>query len=172
MICRRLAVLTVVVVATLGTQPASASAIQTLDITEYSSTNLTAVLNGTTNLSVTPQPGGDAWFFQLVGISEGEQNWLEPDNSGNLNEVATGDIETNGVVEVFSDKTFPGLMSLTDGTPDTTTWTLNGQPLSVTFHDLGDTANGVPDTGSTVSLVVLALAALFGATRLRSFRVA
>ncbi len=47
--------------------------------------------------------------------------------------------------------------------------TSNGGPISVTFFDNGDAATA-PDTGSTFGLFVLALTALFGATRFRAPR--
>ena len=42
----------------------------------------------------------------------------------------------------------------------------NGLPINMTFFDNAATAEGaVPDTGSTVGLLTLSLAALLGATR-------
>ena len=46
--------LAIAIVAALVTQPVHATAINTLVITENSSTSLTALLNGTTSLTVTP----------------------------------------------------------------------------------------------------------------------
>jgi hypothetical protein len=61
-------------------------------------------------------------------------------------------------LEVISDFG-PAIFALPDGTPDTTTFTLNGNPLSVTFFDKGDVTTA-PDTGTTGSLLGLSLMGL------------
>src|SRR5689334_19193460 len=80
----------VVAVASL-TQPLRAGAIDTLVITENSSTSLTAVLNGTTSLTVTPGMA-DHWTISLNGVSSSApfpgHVWFEPDGSGLFNQVA------------------------------------------------------------------------------------
>ena len=66
--------LMIAITAALVTQPMRAGAIDTLVITELSSTSLTALLttpSGTTSLTVTPDPfaAADIWFIALLGIS-------------------------------------------------------------------------------------------------------
>jgi hypothetical protein len=143
----------IAIAAALVTQPVRATAIQTLVITEFSSTSLTATLNGNA-LGVT-NPGADLWFIALNGIasSAGEQFWTEPDASGTLN-IVQARVDR---IAVLSDQVLTG--GLADGTPDTTTFTLNGGALSVTFFDKGDVATA-PDTGMTASLFGLSLAGL------------
>ena len=161
--------LAIAIVAALVTQPVRATAINTLVITENSSTSLTALLNGTTSLTVTPN-GADEWFVALAGIGPStEQFWTEPDASGTLNLVQAQPALNR--ISVVSDLVLQGISGLADGTPDTTTFTLNGGALSVTFFDKGDVA-AAPDTGSTLGLLSLSVVALLGVTRLRFLQLA
>jgi hypothetical protein len=156
----------IAIAAALVTQPVRAVAITNfLVITENNSTSLTATLNGNA-LGVT-NPGADLWFIALNGIasSAGEQFWTEPDASGTLN-IVQARVDR---IAVLSDQVLTG--GLADDTPDTTTFTLNGVALSVTFDDDGDVA-AVPDTGSTLGLLSLSVVALLGATRLRFLQLA
>src|SRR5205809_6902647 len=73
--------LAIAIAAALVTQPVRATAIQTLVITEFSSTSLTATLNGTTSLTVS-NTAADQWLIDLVGIAGTQQFWAEPDASG------------------------------------------------------------------------------------------
>ena len=161
----------IAIAAALVTQPVRATAIQTLVITEFSSTSLTATLNGTTSLSVTPGLA-DHWTIALGGVSggfpEADQFWTEP-AAGFVNSVSFIN-PVPGRLFVDSD-IFHGQSGLADGTPDTTTFTLNGNPLTVTFFDKGDVAT-TPDTGSTLGLLSLSVVALLGATRLRFLQLA
>src|SRR5947207_4043985 len=59
--------LAIAIAAALVTHPVRATAIQTLVITEFSSTSLTATLNNNP-LTVTNN-GADLWFVALVGFS-------------------------------------------------------------------------------------------------------
>ena len=163
--------LAIAIVAALVTQPVRATAIQTLVITEFSSTSLTATLNGTTSLPVTFN-GADFWSIALVGVSglpgvsSSTGDWLEPDAAGFLNTVLVDPTVFPNQLLVESDRG-PGFTNgLADGTPDTTDFFLNGSQLSVTFFDKGDVATA-PDTGSTLGLLSLSAVALLGATRLR-----
>ena len=161
----------IAIAAALVTQPVRATAIQTLVITEFSSTSLTATLNGTTSLTVTNN-AADLWFIALAGIGpaiNGQQLWTEPDASGAFNLVQAQTLANR--ISVGSDAVFPGCSGLADGTPDTTTFTLNGGPLTVTFFDKGDVA-AAPDTGSTLGLLSLSVVALLGVTRLRFLQLA
>ena len=165
--------LAIAIGAALVTQPVRATAIQTLLITENSSTDLSAVLNGTTNLTVTPGFAADTWTIALMGISgsagagglNSSGNWFEPDAAGFINRVS---FDSNVPNKLFVLSDFgPGFTNgLANNTADTTDFFLNGSLLSVTFNDLGDVATA-PDTGSTLGLLSLSVVALFGATRLR-----
>jgi hypothetical protein len=150
----RLALLAITIAAALVTQPMRANVIQTLVITENSSTSLTALFNGTTSLSVTNN-GADLWLVDLAGVGGGPlQLWAEPE-AFFTNFV---DLFGPGQLRVTSEflTSAPGLP---DGTQDTTTFTLNGNPLYVTFFDKGDVATA-PDTGTTASLFGLSLTGL------------
>ena len=157
--------LAIAIAAALVTQPVRATAIQTLVITEFSSTSLTATLNNNP-LTVTNN-GADLWFVALVGFS-GQQAWLEPGDATSDNFVQ-GQSDFNRI-SIISDG-IAGLGELADGTADTTDFFLNGSLLSVTFNDLGDVATA-PDTGSTLGLLSLSVVALLGATRLRFLQLA
>ncbi|PYI79230.1 MAG: hypothetical protein DME58_05395 [Verrucomicrobia bacterium] len=146
--------LMVAITAALVTQPMRAGVLNTLVLTETSSTSLTALLNGITPLSVS-NPGRDSWRVSLTGINEGQQDWLEPE-AGFVNAVAG--LPSENEIVVVSDFG-PGRTGLADGTQDTTHFTLNGNPLYVTFFDKGDVAT-TPDTGTTVSLFGLSLTGL------------
>ena len=166
----------IAIAAALVTQPVRATAIQTLVITEFSSTSLTATLNGTTSLPVTFN-GADFWSIALVGVSglpgvsSSTGDWLEPDAAGFLNTVLVDPTVFPNQLLVESDRG-PGFTNgLADGTPDTTDFFLNGSQLSVTFFDKGDVA-AAPDTGSTLGLLSLSVVALLGVTRLRFLQLA
>ena len=167
----------IAIAAALVTQPVRATAIQTLVITEFSSTSLTATLNGTTSLSVTPGLA-DHWTISLTGVNIGRlatvQNWIEPDAAGFINVVDFNPTFPNrlGVLSDFG----PGVTGLADGATDTTSFFLVApdgtmNPLWVTFNDNGDVAR-TPDTGSTLGLLSLSVVALLGATRLRFLQLA
>jgi hypothetical protein len=149
--------LVVVITATLVTQPMRAGAIDSLVITELSSTSLTATLNGNP-LSVTFN-FADVWTIPLAGVSGTAQQWAEPepDAFGLANTVELDPFTPNQLL-VISDLG-PAFLALPDGTPDTTRFTLNGNPLSVTFFDKGDVTTA-PDTGTTGSLFGLSLMGL------------
>jgi hypothetical protein len=151
--------LMVAITASLVTQPTRAGVIDTLVITENSSTSLTATLDNNP-LSVTFS-FDDGWSIALAGVSAAGghssfiQAWSEPGAAGFVNKVIVG-AEDNQLL-VRSD--FPRPSGLADGTPDTTNFALNGGPLSVTFFDKGDVA-AAPDTGTTLSLFGLSLTGL------------
>jgi hypothetical protein len=170
--------LMIAIAAALVTQPMRATAIDTLVITEFSSTSLTATLttsSGTTSLGVTPF-GADQWFISLAGVSTltgspFTQSWFEPGAAGFVNEVSFNQRLFPNQLFVRSDLG-PGFTNaLTDGTADTMHFFLSGSLLSVTFFDKGDVAT-TPDTGSTLGLLSLSVVALLGATRLRFLQLA
>jgi hypothetical protein len=143
----------VAITAALVTQPVRGGAINTLVITENNSNSLSAILNGTTALSVSGS--ADVWTITLTGVFGVGQNWSEPDAARFVNAVYFVPIFPSQLT-VVSDADV-GASGLTDGTQDTTSFTLNGGALYVTFHDLGDT---VPDSGTTCSLFGLSLMGL------------
>jgi len=151
--------------AALVTQPMRATAINTLVITENSSTTLTATLNN--NPLGVSNNGPDGWFVALAGFA-GQQSWTEPGASGVVNSVQGQPFSNR--ISIASDLGSV-LSGLADGTMDTTSFTLNGSALSVTFFDKGDVATA-PDTGSTLGLLSLSVVALLGATRLRFLQLA
>ena len=161
-----LAALMIATAAALVTQPMRAGVIDTLVITENSSTSLTAILNGTTALSV-GNTSSDNWTITLTGVFANSDNvalsqfWTEPDVAGFVNAVTFNNLFP-GVLFVGSD--FPGQSGLADGTTDFTSFGLvvgpgTVAPLFVTFFDKGDVAT-VPDTGTTFSLFGLSLMGL------------
>jgi hypothetical protein len=150
--------LMIAIAAALVTQPMRA--VDTLVITENSSTSLTAILNGTTSLTVTPF-GSDLWSIALAGVSARVDDaiapWTEPGPAGFLNLVIFNSMLPDELI-VRSDFANPG-GGLADGTTDDETFTLNGRSLFVTFFDKGDVAT-VPDTGTTLSFFGLSLMSL------------
>ena len=167
--------LAIAIAAALVTQPVRATAISTLVITENSSDSLTALLNGTTYLSVTTNFSGDNWTIALMGVSTSlpggsGQSWFEPDAAGFINRVS---FDSNVPNKLFVLSDFgPGFTNgLANNTADTTDFFLNGSLLSVTFFDKGDVATA-PDTGSTLGLLSLSVVALLGATHLRFLQLA
>jgi hypothetical protein len=152
----------IAIAAALVTQPMRAGAIDTLLITENSSTSLTALLNGTTSLTVTPG-AADQWRIALTGISGpsgvplATAAWTEPGAAGFLN-LVDFDSRSPNTLFVRSDF-FNGNSGLANNTADTSTFKLSGNPLFVTFNDLGDVAT-VPDTGMTFSLFGVSLMGL------------
>jgi hypothetical protein len=104
--------------------------------------------------------------FTSAGVS-----WTEPENSSLFNNVAftnpTASV-AGPTLPVASDVVLPFTTIIGDEMPFQVGHDLNGVPVMATFDDDGEPK--VPDTGSTLSLLALALAALFGASRLRSIR--
>ena len=118
-----LVALAIALTAALLTQPTRAGAIDTLVITEESSTVLTASLtmNGTTTALSVSGLGDDRWDIALVGISGlggigFTQTWAEPDAAGFSNEVAFSSTLPD---QLFVQSEFARSGNLADGTPDT-----------------------------------------------------
>jgi VPDSG-CTERM motif len=154
----------IAVAAALVTQPIRAGAIDQLVITENSSTSLTATLNGNP-LSVTLN-FPDVWTIALAGVSDSAQQWAEPEpDAFGLGNVVESDPFTPNQLLVISDFG-PTFFPLPNGTTDTTSFTLNGNPLFVTFFDMGDGATA-PDTGTTFSLLGVSLMGLGFLRRMR-----
>jgi hypothetical protein len=156
---RLLPALMIAIAAAVVTQPIRAVPINDLVITENSSTSLTATLNGNP-LSVTFNFANN-WTIALTGVAASNGNsttqlWAEPEAFfTNAVDFFSGSPDQLPVTSDFLTSA-PGLP---DGTQDKTTFTLNGNPLYVTFFDKGDVATA-PDTGTTASLFGLSLAGL------------
>jgi len=169
----------VIALAALVTQSARANPL--LVITELSSSNLTVTVSGSpygTVQNVSP----DVWVWTapapagltVIGdMLNSNRSWTEPLPGTGAN--ATGFGPQLGQLKFTSDTSLPFFVSpdgaiitnfYTNTFSDFTQQTYDGQ-----FIDLGDVAT-TPDTGSTLGLLVLALAGLFGARRIRSLWVA
>lgn len=162
------AITTAVIAQSAFSQPAP----HQLAITETSSTSLTATYDGSTSGVSINFISTDHWGVTIgfpVSFS-GSPQWTEPDNSSFVNVLTTFG---NNQLIVNSDF-FP---NTTQPMPDESifanfgTDSRDGAPISVTFDDDGDVAS-VPDMGSTLALLSLSLITLFGASRLRSVRLA
>jgi len=175
-----LALLGIGIAAALVTQPVRADGIvNNVVITENSSTSLGVtytLANGTTEGVTVSFQGTDNWIIILPTTvrfnGTAETNWIEPENSSE--NVFTGAPNSNAG-GVRSD-VVPIVWAVKDGitVDDIGTDISNGGTINMTFFDKAASAEGhaVPDTGSTFDLLFLALAALLGATRLRSLRLA
>jgi hypothetical protein len=148
-----------------------ASVPDTLVLTEYSPTDLTATWNGSTSLGVL-ELGSDSWGLLVPDGLFGGANWEDPDGSGNVNFAGS----LLGVTLALSDvPPAGGLPLLPNDATDTTDFTdlLTGAPIYVTFDDVYDSgANGgtsaLPDSTTTLPLLGMAFAGLCGfAKRLR-----
>lgn len=148
---------------------------QTIDITENSSTSLTLVFNG---VDITSTPGAvmltssDHWtltFPSTIQFGVFNNGWAEPGG---------GPFDANILIGQGTNQ----LLFISDGVfastifPNNSTQLIFGNiggfqvPFDTTIHDNGDGPVGVPESGSTLALCFLSLAALLGATRLRSSR--
>ena len=162
--------LAIAITTALLVRPMRAKAIDTLVITETSSTSLTAILNTSTSLDVTNGVNADTWFIPLAGVSgpapgsNSQQFWIAPDVSSAVSVVKT---ETaSNELDILSDLPAGGL-GIPNGTTDTKNFSLNGHVLKVTFFDQGD-VSPVPDTGSTLGLLSISVVAVLGAFFLTS----
>jgi hypothetical protein len=178
---RPITILAITVAALLLGRPAFAGNINlpvhTLDITENSSTSLT-VLFDLTNVtaSVVALNSPDNWTLTFASNTQfGVFNsfWTEPEDANFVNVVFNNGPNGSNVLFVISDNPNTG-GAVSDGVPQQQNINVNGQDgfVSITFHDKGDAAVGVPDAGSTLMLLSLPLFALFGANRFRTGRFA
>jgi hypothetical protein len=148
--------------------------LHTLDITENSSTSLTVIFDSTNvTASVVALNSPDQWtltFDPSIQFGAFNNFWFEPVDPTAHNAVGT-DPNAFNVLLVFSDLQSISGGEVPDGTPQQQNINVNGKQglVSITFHDNGDAAVGVPESGSTLALFFLSLAALLGASRLRSF---
>jgi hypothetical protein len=160
----RLALLAIAITATLLTGPVLAqTAPHQLVVTENSSTStgLTATYDGSA-IAVT-FIGPDHWTVTVPStvffIPGGGFNWVEPGNSGLGNAVILGS-PGNPRFSVTSDTTTNFGLVADESTVNVGTDTSNGGSISMTFDDDAATAEAVPDTGTTGSLLGLSLMGL------------
>ena len=168
--------LLVALVSAVLTQPLFAQVVaHDIQITENSSTSLSATYDGSTTGVTVTFLGTDQWgvtFPSTVTFSLlGGVNWLEPGSSTLGNEVTF--FRAGNGLGVVSDTSLFGSTTTGNGTKidNVGTDSSNGGSISATFHDNGDVARA-PDAGSTVGLLFLALTALFSASRLRHVQLA
>src|SRR4051812_25168567 len=156
-----------------------------LTLTENSSTSLSLAYTGpggTSAFSITPN-GADDWTvtsntFPSIYFNEFTADFLEPENPNEVNEAYTGDITAiHASFTVESDQplaTYQGGISTTypnGGITITPIGADGGVPIFLQFFDnaaANEAAQGVPEAGSSIMLVALSSAALFGLRRLRS----
>ena len=158
---RTLTFLGIAIIAAASTQPLFGGAIHDLQITENSSTSLSATLDGS---AVTVQnTASDRWtltFANTFVFAVFDLPWVEPDGSPSLGNFVSG----TGTNQLFVLSDVP----VGDDTPDGTTQTqfvfISGiqTDINITFHDHGDGPT-VPDTGATLGLLFLAMIAVAGA---------
>jgi hypothetical protein len=171
-----LASLGVAIAAVLVLQPISAVAVtNSLVITENSSTSLTVTYNGSTSGVTVLFDGPDLWDVILPPTVEFVFTFVgtwgpETENANNSNAVAFR--SPLNVFSVFSDQ--PGSADFPNGTPVNIGGAIdlsNFGEIRATFVDNGDIARAA-DTGSPFAMLAVSLTALFGASRLRSLRLA
>jgi hypothetical protein len=138
--------------------------------TETSFKNLTVTYDGSKTGVDVNFISGDHWGV-TIGYAvtfSGSPQWTEPEDPSFVNLLTTFG---NNQIIVNSDFFPRGSPTLADGSTFSNFGidTRDGASVSVTFRDRGDVA-AVPDTGSTVGLLSLALTALVGASRFRSLR--
>jgi hypothetical protein len=157
---RTLAFLGIAIIAAASTQPLFAVPLD-LQITENSSTSLSATLDG----SAVPvqNTAADRWtltFADTFVFAVFDVPWVEPDGSPSLGNFVSG----TGTNQLFVLSDFPVGDDTPDGTTQTQSVFISGirTDINITFHDHGDGAT-VPDTGATLGLLFLAMIAVAGA---------
>jgi hypothetical protein len=172
--------LAIAIAAALLIQPAVATVMDTIQMTENSPTSLSVTLNGLTTGITVQNTSADHWtitfptnivFHELQVV--GGVGWIEPENSANGN-IVTSPLGNNQLFVVSDALGHP--FSEPDGT-QVGLGTDNSNPLSRVavagvFTDMAATAETAPDTGSTLGLLSLSVVALLGATRLRFLQLA
>jgi len=188
----RLRVLATAIAAGLLTQSLSAGTIP-LVITENSASDFTATYNGSP-LSPTFE-GNDQALFSLPGVQLfndisgvnggshfADVGFSEPDDPALFNSIVAGH-DQNDAPSVFIHSDLPiapfqqfgvPLTLFPDGSSIIIGFDnlINQNTIVLTFHDNAGNTESVPDKGSTLALLALALAGLFGASGLRSLRAA
>jgi hypothetical protein len=143
------------------TQPAFGQSFHQLVFTENSSSSLSVTFDGTP-LTVTPTLIGfpDEWDVTPPrGVSIPGLLWFEPGTTSFIN--FAGRTFLGNQLHVVSDTIgFGGIEPNGFTYVGVSIDTSDGVPVDVTFNDNGDTARGVPDTGTTGSLLGLSLMGL------------
>ncbi|MFL6515874.1 MAG: VPDSG-CTERM sorting domain-containing protein [Chthoniobacterales bacterium] len=191
---RVLASILTVVVSVSATKPVFGSPGNTITLIENSPTDLSVVYTGALLISsdfMVTNTGPDLWTIKLrqpsaneliygvdYSFSDFSNGWIEPENLLQVNEVTHSSTTNSDEFFVHSDLS---VLLNTTATADNTPIVVGGfnlfgfDPIFLTFHDVAastEASQGVPDSGTTVGLLVLALAALFGLRRLVSVPVA
>jgi hypothetical protein len=156
-------------VAVITIQPAHAGRIShSLVLAENSSTDLVATYDGSASVVDVIFISGDHWGV-TVGFPvtfSGTPQWTEPEDASFVNVLTTfGNNQLIINSDFFPNNTTP----LADGSTFSNfgTDSRDAGSISVTFNDHGD-VQAVPDTGSTFSLLLVSVIALFGAAGFRS----
>ena len=157
-----LAALMLAITAAWTTQPVFGEAVHQFVLTENSSTSLSVTYDGsplTVNFV-----SSESWNFILpagfINTSvEGGQAWTEPENSTLMNFVTFGG-EVANLAFITSDLLAgSGVSPIADGT-SVEVGTVGGVVVFATFNDKAAASEGVPDTGTTCSLLALSLIGL------------
>lgn len=139
-----------------------------LVITEYSSSSLTATLDGS-SWSVTSQ-GANEWLVFTPGFVLPEDiGWKDAENpttEANFVESITPGIDL--IVSTDQPVVSTATGFLANGETDQGDFTYNAGPLDVTFND-DEGATSAPDAAGTFSLLALSMAALMILKRSQSF---
>lgn len=147
-------VVSMAVLSLVGTAQAQT---ETLNITENSSSSLTAVLNGSPLTVLNPAP--NSWSFVSPATGTSFAEWAEPGET-TVNFINLD--PTTGIMLIGSDISgIAGLTPQNNGATDITDFHVSGgATLDVIFTDNGDSSSTVPDAVATFELLSLSLAAL------------
>ena len=157
--------LMVAITAGWATQPVLGGAIHQISITENSSTSLTATYDGSP-LTVNFDPGfPDQWLIllpQTFTLGVDEEQWTEPENSGLANLLAFNP-PIRGIppsIGVISDMSLDSQIPVNADGATVQVGTDGGVAVFAHFTDQAAGSEGVPDTGTTCSLLALSLMGL------------
>ena len=144
-----------------------------LILTETSSTSLAGTYDNSTVKVGINFISLDHWGVTIgypVTLT-GNPQWTEPEDPAAFNVITL--LAPPGQFIVNSDFLDNGTAPLTNGSASNNfgTDSRDGGSISITFRDRGD-AGAVPDTGSTLILLCLSVAALFVVSRFGSLRLA
>jgi hypothetical protein len=167
--------LTAALIAITATFVAQAIRANTILMTEHSSTSLTVVENGSTlSSSDVNNTSADHWTVTLptaVLSLTFAIVWAEPENLALDRNAPTGwnavTWDSTTQLSIVSDTSFSNALREVSNGTDTFISSTDRESDQYRFTDVSDSAVATPDTGSTFGLLSLALAALFGASRLR-----
>jgi hypothetical protein len=160
----------VAIIAALMTQPVFGGGVNApsmIDLTEISSTSLTALYNGSATGIIVSNTGPDQWTLTFAPtvtfLSNLDVGWIELENPSQVNLISTTTPPSNQLF-VTSD-TSPNLTSVfqngitTNFSVGTDRSNFAVSAILATFHDNAATSE-VPDTGTTFSIFGLSLMGL------------